>query len=68
MENIYSPLDSSSYWKLVFIKVANMNDESAYHLLVVNPCSKKYVTYALEAYSITLPILSIGYFSPNKFG
>ncbi len=47
MENIYSPLDSSSYWKLVSVKVANMNDDSAYHLLVVNPCFKNYVTYAL---------------------
>jgi hypothetical protein len=45
-----------------------MNDESAYHLLVVNPCSKNYVMYALEAYNITPPIVSIGYFSPNKFG
>jgi hypothetical protein len=68
MENIYSPLDSSNYWKLVSIEVANMNDESAFHLLVVNPCSKNYVTYALEAYNITPPILFIGYFSPSKFG
>jgi hypothetical protein len=54
--------------KLVSIEVASMNDESAYHLLVVNPCSKNYVTYALEAYNITPPILYIGYFSPIKIG